>query len=251
MTHYSARMETPLPLWQLEIRTQNIQKSVAFYDNVFDWRVTLPHPSYAVCDTGRMPMLTIMQTANEDVPVGVAPYWLTPHCGHAATRAQVYGGRILLPRTESPPNGFWSHCVDPSGAEVAFWESSLGGRPTLVGSGRNDVFWLEIPSADAQQSAMFYHHVCYFDMRMNPENPDFVWYVDENEPVGLGVVGGERGEQMEGLTFYVHVDSVERTLQAVDAHGGSILVSDAVSSEGKPFAIVADPDGNRIGLQER
>jgi len=244
-------METPLSIWQLEVRVSNIESSVQFYDGVFDWKIKRPHANYAVCDTGRMPMISLMQIANENVPTGVAPYWLTSHCDQAAARAQIFGGRILLQRKESPPNGFWTHCLDSSGSEVAFWETSIGGSPTLVGSGRNDVFWLEIPSNDAQKSATFYNEVCYLDMRMNPDNPDFVFYVDEDSPVGLGVVGGERGEQLEGLTFYVHVDSVATALKATTANGGEVLVADAVSAEGKPFAVIADPDGNKIGLQER
>ena len=49
---------------------------------------------------------------------------------------------------------------------------------------------------------------------------------------------------------YVEVDSIDETLAAVAATGGSIVMEKSPISPTSWWAIIADPDGNHIGLYE-
>jgi uncharacterized protein len=55
----------------------------------------------------------------------------------------------------------------------------------------------------------------------------------------------------KGVTFYLQVDSLEATLEKIEAHGGAVIVTPrAVDTEGFRFAMFEDPECNVIGLIE-
>ncbi|HEY0602492.1 MAG TPA: VOC family protein [Herpetosiphonaceae bacterium] len=57
-----------------------------------------------------------------------------------------------------------------------------------------------------------------------------------------GTVGWEKG-----ITFYIQVEDLQKTLEQVRAHGGTVAV-EPVEADGYHFAMFYDPEHNLVGL---
>jgi uncharacterized protein len=87
----------------------------------------------------------------------------------------------------------------------------------------------------------------------------FDWEIDANNPMKYGIVrkegegiGGGVGASPDGtahLTFYVNVDDINRYLEKAESMGGKTVMP-RTEMEMVTFALVADPEGNVIGLVE-
>lgn len=237
------------PIVQVEIRVRSLERAVAFYGQLFDWRIeVLAANSYAVADTGKMPIVGIQQTANSDVPIGVVPYTSSQNAAADAAIARGEGARVLMPVCEEA-SGSWSHIADPWGNELAFWESK---RPTpkLQGSGVNRVSWWEVPVPDLPAAVRFYRRVCGWDFQVLPEQEAFAFHQHSKADVGIGLVGGTRAAQLGQPHIYIEVADVGAMAGPVKAAGGTISEQVGSAAEGRAFRVMRDPDGNPFGLVE-
>lgn len=111
-----------------------------------------------------------------------------------------------------------------------------------------DITHLEIPVSDLAAGTRFYGEV--FGWRIE-EAPGFEGYPMWQAP--NGVSGGALAPRDEAFTqprSVVEVDSIDATLAVVEAHGGRVVAPKAPISETSSWALVADPDGNVLGLYE-
>jgi len=237
------------PIVQVEIRVRSLERAVAYYNQVFDWNIQVVAPnSYAVCDTGHLPIVGLMQTANPDVPTGVVAYVGTDDAEAAARRAEAEGARILMPKAVEGA-GTWSHIVDPWGNELAFWQSNYP-NPKLVGSRKNRLSWMELRAPDLPTSVRFYNRVCGWDFQIMPNVDDFAFCSHPQRAVGIGLVGGERANHLREVTVYAEVPNVLDTTPRVEAAGGSVSGQVGTAPEGRRFRIMRDLDDNPMGLVE-
>jgi predicted enzyme related to lactoylglutathione lyase len=87
----------------------------------------------------------------------------------------------------------------------------------------------------------------------------FDWSVDTNNPMNYGIVtkedagiGGGVGQSPDGsghVTFYVHVDDINACLETAEGLGGKTVMP-RTEHEMVTLALVADPEGNVVGLVE-
>jgi len=61
---------------------------------------------------------------------------------------------------------------------------------------------------------------------------------------------GLRGKGFEQPRSYVEVDSIDEVLARATETGGSVVTGKSPISGTSWFAVLADPDGNHIGLYE-
>jgi len=109
------------------------------------------------------------------------------------------------------------------------------------------ICYIEIPAADIQRSAGFYGEVFGWNIR---KRGDGRTAFDDTigEVSGAWVLGRPPAAQ-PGLLFYIMVDSVATTLEAVVAHGGEI-VQPIGADHPEITARFRDPGGNVIGLYQ-
>ena len=111
-----------------------------------------------------------------------------------------------------------------------------------------DISYLEIPVTDLARSTAFYGQL--FGWRI-VEVPDFPGYPMWEAPNRIS--GGALDRRIEGFTqprSYVEGDSIDETLAKATARGGTVLQGKAQISETSWWAVLADPDGNHLGLFE-
>jgi len=117
--------------------------------------------------------------------------------------------------------------------------------PPTLGNGK--ICYIQIPATEIARSARFYQNVFGWGIRRR-DNGSTAF--DD----GVGEVSGEwvtgRSPSTEpGLLFYIMVDSVNQTIDAIIAHGGEI-VQPVGGDAPELTARFRDPGGNIIGINQ-
>jgi predicted enzyme related to lactoylglutathione lyase len=117
---------------------------------------------------------------------------------------------------------------------------------------QGDFTHFEIPADDPDRAKAFYSGL--FDWSFADPIPGFDGYHLFTTPVGqegMGGAIGKRGENApEKLRTYVHVDSVEASLQKVAELGGTIVEAKAEVPGQGWYGVFSDTEGNEIALWE-
>ncbi len=110
----------------------------------------------------------------------------------------------------------------------------------------NPVVHFEVLGKDAEATQAFYAKI--FDWPMEKVMDTYAMV----RPEGENAIAGGVGATMEGTpghsTFYVEVDNLQATLDAVEAAGGSTVQPPMDVPNGPSIALFKDPDGNLVGL---
>ncbi len=111
-----------------------------------------------------------------------------------------------------------------------------------------DITHIDIPVNDLTAAGEFYSTL--FGWQIS-EMPGFEGYPMWRAP--NGVSGGGLAPRSDGFTqprSYVEVDSIDDTIAAAEAAGGSVAMAKDNITETSWWAVIVDPDGNHIGLFE-
>ncbi len=111
-----------------------------------------------------------------------------------------------------------------------------------------DITHVEIPVSDNARATAFYGAVFGWDIAEAPGFEGFPMWQAPNKISGGGLVA--RAEASDSPLSYVEVDSIDDAVATVVELGGSVVKGKAPISETSWWAIVLDPDGNRLGLYE-
>ena len=115
-----------------------------------------------------------------------------------------------------------------------------------------DFTHIEIPADDPDRAKAFYAGL--FGWSFPPEIPGFDGYHLFTTPVGqegMGGAIGKRGEMApEKLRTYVHVDSVDDTLQKVTELGGSVVQAKGEVPGQGWYGVFRDTEGNELAVWE-
>ena len=121
---------------------------------------------------------------------------------------------------------------------------AAGKRPTI---GNGKVCYLEIPATEIDRSATFYHEVFGWHIRKRG-NGQLAFDDGVNEVSGRWV-RGRKPTTEAGLLIYIMVDDLAATVNAVVAHGGTI-VQPIGGDAPELTARFSDPGGNVLGLYQ-
>lgn len=111
-----------------------------------------------------------------------------------------------------------------------------------------DITHIDIPVSDMTAATAFYSAL--FGWRI-AELPGFEGYPMWEAPNGIS--GGGLAPRGEGFTqprSYVEVDSIDATIAAAVAAGGTVAMEKQPITDTSSWAVILDPDGNAIGLFE-
>ena len=109
------------------------------------------------------------------------------------------------------------------------------------------ICYIEIPAVDIGRSADFYAKVFGWNIRQRG-NGSTAFDDTTGEVSGTWIVGRPPSAQ-PGLLFYIMVDSVAASVEAVIAHGGAV-VQPMGGDAPEITARFRDPGGNVIGLYQ-
>jgi predicted enzyme related to lactoylglutathione lyase len=117
--------------------------------------------------------------------------------------------------------------------------------PTLT---NGKICYIEMPAEDIARSSEFYKQVFGWNVRKRGDGATA--FDDTTGEVSGAWVLGRPPASNPGLLFYVMVDSVAKTLDAIVANGGEIVQSIGADAP-EITARFRDPGGNVIGLYQQ
>jgi uncharacterized protein len=117
--------------------------------------------------------------------------------------------------------------------------------PTLA---NGKICYIEMPATDIARSSQFYQKVFGWNVRMRGDGA--LAFDDTTGEVSGTWVLGRPPAATPGLLFYIMVDSVAATLDAVIANGGEI--AQPIGADAPEItARFRDPGGNVVGLYQQ
>jgi predicted enzyme related to lactoylglutathione lyase len=111
-----------------------------------------------------------------------------------------------------------------------------------------DITHIDIPVADMEKAKQFYSSLFGWQIAEVPGYEGYPMWQAPNK-----ISGGGLAPREDGFTqprSYVEVDSIDETVAAATAAGATVLMEKSPISETSWWAVIADPDGNAIGLYE-
>jgi predicted enzyme related to lactoylglutathione lyase len=115
----------------------------------------------------------------------------------------------------------------------------------------NAVMWFEITSTEPDRARDFYTKLFDWTGEAPPELGGYT-LIDTGAPaetVGGGIGAADRDGLPPGILIYVRVDDLDATLARATELGGSVLTPPtALPADNGSIAVLADPDGNAVGL---
>jgi predicted enzyme related to lactoylglutathione lyase len=117
--------------------------------------------------------------------------------------------------------------------------------PPTLSNGK--ICYIEMPAVDIDRSAEFYASV--FGWRIRKRGDGATAFDDTTGEVSGTWVLGRKAFAEPGLLFYIMVDSVAATVDAVIAHG-AVLVQPIGADAPEVTARFRDPGGNIVGLYQ-
>jgi len=110
------------------------------------------------------------------------------------------------------------------------------------------ICYVELPTEDIHRSANFYQKVFGWNVRKRGDGSTA--FDDGAGEVSGAWVKGRPPAAKPGLLFYIMVDSVEKTMEAIVANGGEIVQPMGADAP-EITARFRDPGGNVIGLYQQ
>ncbi len=109
---------------------------------------------------------------------------------------------------------------------------------------------IEIISADNERAQRFYADLFEWTVEADPAMGGYALVDTQSEPIAVsGGIGPSMEDTDAGVKFYVRVDDLGATLDRAVELGGGRLVEPTELPDGQgSYAILADPDGNPVGL---
>ncbi|WP_309126818.1 VOC family protein [Microbacterium sp.] len=111
-----------------------------------------------------------------------------------------------------------------------------------------DITHIDIPVSDMAKASAFYSGLFGWNIA---EMPGFEGYPMWSAPNGLSGGGlAPRDGEFTQPRSYVEVDSIDDTIATAKNAGGSVAMEKQPITDTSAWAVIVDPDGNRIGLFE-
>ncbi|WP_062465660.1 VOC family protein [Demequina maris] len=111
-----------------------------------------------------------------------------------------------------------------------------------------DITHIDIPVSDLDAAKGFYGTLFGWQIAAPPGFEDYPMWTAPNQVSGGGLA--PRSEGFEQPRSYVEVDSIDDTLALATQRGATVLMPKSEITDTSWWAVLADPDGNAIGLYE-
>lgn len=237
-----------------DLLTEDRPKAERFYGELFGWTFTETEvPGYSLIEhRGRLIGGMVDTSArhsklNESQWVSVLS---VPDVDAAAETTRASGGAVHVRPTDLPGRGRLAVVSDPSGALLAFLRTTTG-DPSDRKAEIGDWMWTELWTLDLDASAGFYGGLVGYDLEQR--------IILEDIPYDVFTLGGKPRAGVIRLPDeivrahwlpYVRVEDVAALARKVEGLGGRVLLDPSAGERRGSVAIVLDPTGAPLALQE-
>ncbi len=112
--------------------------------------------------------------------------------------------------------------------------------------------WMEIPTANLEQSCAFYEKVFGWKTRASGHWPNYAFFDDPDEHAVGGFDASLKPQGEEGFRLFILVEDVDEALAKIEAAGGRTAhPKELIHEEVGWWGAFHDPSGNYLCLWER
>ncbi len=235
--------------WE-SLYTSDAATAKTFYQGLFEWKVdyvrTGDAPTYSLFSIQGKEVCGMSELNDKQKKQQIKPHWGTyvsvANVDEFLKVADVAGGRVLEPASDSMDAGRSALIQDPTGATISIWEphKKIG---ALITDLPGTACWRELETPNVDVAGKFYATI--FNWEPKPEKFGEMAYITFK--LGKKSVGGMMSTPKEGmpsnwLTYWT-VKDCEKSLNKADKLGGKILKSITEIKRVGKFAVLADPQG--------
>ena len=241
-------------IW-LDLVTSDVKKAAAFYHEVFGWDIRNGRDgSFARASNQGVPLATLSRYEDGEAPDGEARWLISisvTDADAAAAAAKKSGGEVLEGPMDLPDRGRYALVSDSQGALLMLLATSSG-DPEDESPADNAWLWAELWTDDPASAVSFYQSVVgYKSKSIKDSSGDEVLVLGHGNIARASVVKSPWKEVEPNWLPYLRVANVEATTKQVLAHGGEVVIAPMTDADGARIAIVADPTGGVLAVQER
>lgn len=253
----SVRTSAPqgAPIW-IDLASSDVERSQDFYGSVFGWTFESAGPDYggyvnAFC-SGR-PVAGLMHNDPQwNSPDGWTTYFHTADVKATLDRALAAGAVACVDPAEPMPvgdKGWMGMLTDPTGAFFGLWQPATHHGFEVVDEHGAPAYF-QLTSRDHTRAQDFYRDVFGWRLETVSDTDEFRYSTasfDGKALVGLMDGGFLPDGVPSNWSFFLGADDVDKTVQLVLDHGGSVLRGAEDTPYGR-LAAVADCTGAAFNL---
>lgn len=237
----------------LDLLTDDVAAAVRFYQGVFGWDIeTSADGEYAYAELNGKPIASIVaydKTLGETDGLWI-PSLSVPDVGQAMEAVKKAGGTIVEPPEDLTGRGRYLLVEDPTGAAVMLLRAT-GGDPDPEEQ-VNGRFWNELWTDDPEAASAFYEAVIgYRTVALNDATGNRHDVMGRDGRPMVSVIRTPLPNVEPNWLTYLLVDDVAAATQKVLGAGGAVLVPPLKDGFNEDVAIVADPTGGVLALQQK
>jgi len=232
-----------------DLITPNLAQSQAFYSSVFDWQFQAVNDSYTLASLDGKLIAGMAELDNKQN----ASHWLSlissKDIAAVSEKTIKAGGKVLVSSTEIKGRGTIAVLEDPQGAVFSLI-NTVNGDPEAQQTD-NGWIWQEVWSDNPEQSKAFYQSLGNYSAQNKPLNNGNYSYLALNGTPAIGFVKKPDAEIGNTWVNYIKVADLDATLLKVTAAGGIVLMAPNDKVRSGSVAIIRDPAGAGIVIQEQ
>lgn len=232
-----------------DLITPNLAQSQTFYGSVFGWQFQAVNDSYTLASLDGKLIAGIAELDNKQN----ASHWLSlissKDIAAVSEKTIKAGGKVLVSSTEIKGRGTIAVLEDPQGAVFSLINTVNGDPETHQTD--NSWVWQEVWSDNPEQSKAFYQSLGNYSAQSKPLNNGNYSYLALNGTPAIGFVKKPDAEIGNTWVNYIKVADVDATLLKVTAAGGIVLMAPNDKVRSGSVAIIRDPAGAGIVIQEQ
>jgi len=238
-----------------DLLTTDVPAAERFYGGLFGWEFAGGDDArYVVVRHGGRPIAGVARADRLEQPADVTQWISTLSVSDvdAAVRTAVAsGGTVVREPRDLEARGRFAAITDPQGALVALAASPTGDPPDgepAVG----EWLWTELWTTSPDSAAAFYRAVAGYTVEATEGGvgrPYLVLSRDGHARAGVLQIDAARGVPPNWLP-YVRVADAAAVVARVEALGGRILIPPRADLRNGSVALIADPSGAAVVVQQ-
>jgi uncharacterized protein len=235
-------------IWH-DLVTPDLDAAERFYGKLFGWQFETLSDDYKLASNNGNLIGGVARLEDKQRRSHWLPLVSVPDVESAVSKTTAAGGVQLLRPFDLPKRGQVAVVADPQGAAFGV-VNSASGDPADRPAGLHDWLWHEVWVDDPARAVSFYRDLLGYQPSMDQAFGQEYTYLSADGKPRVGIVEKASPEIGNTWVAYVRVRDVKATAAKAEALGGTVLMAPAEQVRGGTVAIIADPNGAGLVVQE-